>query len=269
MTAYRQLRVERRGAVALCGFDNPPHGYMDHGTVQELDAFTAACAADAELRAIVFFGVVPGVFIQHYSVHELAALSRQLREQRVSVDPAKVVPERQLDGVFARLGTMNAVTIAAINGNAMGGGFEFCLSCDIRVGEEGLYSLGLPEVNIGILPGAGGTQKLPRLVGAGRALELVVLGRNITPAEAARLGIVTELAPAGGALDLALALAERIAQQPARAVAHVKHLVRAAVDTPLSDGMGRERTLFLDLLISDEAMARMSTMNAGERDIRA
>lgn len=269
MTAYTQLRVERRGAVALCGFDNPPHGYMDNTTVQELDAFTTECAADADLRAIVFHGVVPGVFIQHYSVHELETLSRRLREQGVRVDPAQIIPERQLDGIFARLGTMRAVTIAAINGNAMGGGFEFCLSCDLRVGEEGPYSLGLPEVNIGILPGAGGTQKLPRLVGTGRALEMILLGRTVAPAEAARLGIVSELAPAGGALDLALALAERIAQQPVLALAHCKWLVRGATAMPLSDGLGHERTRFLDLLVSDEALDRMSAMNRGERDIRA
>lgn len=269
MTAYSQLRVERRGAITLCGFDNPPHGYMDNTTVQELDAFTAACEADAELRAVVFHGVVPGVFIQHYSVHELETLSRRLREQGVTIDLAQSVPERQLDGIFARLGTMHAVTIAALNGNTMGGGFEFALSCDIRIGEEGPYSLGLPEVNIGILPGAGGTQKLPRLVGTGRALEMILLGRTVSPAEAARLGIVTELAPADGALDLALALAERLATQPARAAAHCKQLVRAALATPLAEGLGRERTRFLDLLVSDEALERMSAMNRGERDIRA
>lgn len=269
MTAYTQLQVQRRGAVAFCAFNNPPHGYMDHTTVEELDTFTRQAEVDGDLRAIVFSGAVPGVFIQHYSVHELEGLSRNLRGQGVNVDPARSVPERQLDGVFARLGTMNAVTIAAINGNAMGGGFELCLSCDIRVGEDGPYSLGLPEVNVGILPGAGGTQKLPRLVGTGRALEMILLGRTISPSAAARLGIVTELAPADGAVDLATALAERIAAQPARAVAHCKRLVRAATATPLGEGLGLERTLFLDLLVSDEALERMSAMNRGERDIRA
>lgn len=269
MTAYTQLQVQRRGAIAFCAFHNPPHGYMDHTTVDELDAFTQEAAAGAALRAIVFSGALPGVFIQHYSVHELEGLSRNLRGQGVAVDPARTVPERQLDGVFARLGTMDAVTIAAINGNAMGGGFEFCLSCDLRVGEEGPFSLGLPEVNVGILPGAGGTQKLPRLVGTARALEMILLGRTVSPAEAARLGIVSELAPAGGALDLATALAERIAAQPPRAVAHCKRLVRAATATPLAEGLGQERTLFLDLLVSDDALERMSAMNRGERDIRA
>ena len=269
MTAYTQLRVERRGAITYCAFDNPPHGYMDNTTVQELDAFTAEAERDAALRAIVFHCVVPGVFVQHYSVHELETLSRRLREQGVTVDRGTVVPERQLDGVFARLGTMDAVTIAAINGNAMGGGFEFSLACDIRVGEEGPYSLGLPEVNIGILPGAGGTQKLPRLIGTGRALAMILLGRTIAPAEAARLGIVTELAPAGGALDLATALAERLASQPARAVAACKRLVRDATARPLAEGLGNERTWFLELLLSDDALERMTAMNQGQRDIRA
>jgi enoyl-CoA hydratase/carnithine racemase len=268
VTPQTRLRIERRGGIALCGFENPPRGYMDDAMVRELDRFTAEAAEDRDLRAIVFYGRVPGVFIQHYSVEELEALARRLRERGTTVNTAHPVPERQIDRVFARLETMPAVTIAAINGNAMGGGFEFCLCCDLRVGEEGPYSLGLPEVNIGILPGAGGTQRLPRLIGPGRALALILAGRTIAPAEAARLGIVTELAPAGGAIDLALALTERVAAQPPRAVAYCKQLVRAAMETPLAAGLARERTLFLDLLLSDEALARMSAMNRGERDIR-
>ena len=202
-------------------------------------------------------------------MHELAALAERLRARGATFDPARVVPPRQVDAVYERLGAMPQVTVAAINGNAMGGGFEFCLGCDLRIAEEGPFTLGLPEVNIGILPGAGGTQRLPRLIGTARALELILLGRVVSPREAGALGMVHEVTPPGEAVARALAIAERIAHQPARAVAHCKRLVRNATATPLAEGLAVERTLFLDLLVSDEAVRRMGEMNRGERDISA
>jgi enoyl-CoA hydratase len=264
---YAQLRIERRGSMAICTFFNPPYGYMDRVTVEELDRFTTEVEGDAGLRAIVFRGGVPGVFIQHYFVHELAALAERLRARGFAVDPGNPTPPRQIDAVFDRLGAMPQVTIAAINGNTMGGGFEFCLACDIRVAEEGDHLIGLPEVNIGILPGAGGTQRLPRLAGTARALEMILLGRVIGPREAHTSGIVHDLTPPDGAVERALALAARIAVQPAQAVTYCKRLVRGALDTPLEQGLAVERTLFLDLLMSDAAVERMSAMNRGERRI--
>src|SRR5215208_5578930 len=126
---YAQLQIERRDAITLCTFHNPPHGYMDNITVAELDRFTAEAEQDPDLRALVFRGGLPGVFIQHYTVHELEALPARLRGSGRASDPARPAPPRQIDAVFERLGAMPQVTIAAINGNAMGGGFEFCLSC--------------------------------------------------------------------------------------------------------------------------------------------
>ena len=264
---YAQLQIERRDAIVLCTFHNPPHGYMDGVTVAELDRFTAEAEQDAYLRAIVFRGGLPGVFIQHYTVHELEALSARLRGSGRPFDPARPVPPRQIDAVFERLSAMPQVTIAAINGNAMGGGFEFCLACDFRLAEEGDYRLGLPEVNIGILPGAGGTQRLPRIAGTARALEMILMGRVISPAEAGAYGIVHEVTPPGGAVDRALQMAERIVSQPPRAVAHCKRLVRQALATPLEEGLAAERTLFLDLVLTDDAAERMAAMNRGERKI--
>lgn len=264
---YSQLRIERDGGVAVCAFHNPPHGYMDRETVDELDRFTAEAEQDGALRVIVFRGGLPGVFIRHYSVEELHALAERLRARGMSVDPDTPIPERQIDRVFNRLGAMPQVTIAAMNGTAMGGGFELALACDLRVGEDGEYRYGLPEVNLGILPGAGGTQRLARVVGPARAMEMILQGRTVSPAEAYRLGIVQELAPFGGAVELARRIAHRIAGQPPRAVVHCKRLIRLAMEAPLADGLARERTLFLELLLSDTALARMRELNRGEREI--
>lgn len=263
-----QLTVDRRGYVALVTITNPPHAYMDRETIPELDAVTKELEADDSVRAVVLAGGVRGYFIRHYSVVELSALSQGLRERGTSVDPARPVPERDIDRVFRRIETMPKPVIAAINGTAMGGGFELTLCCDIRVAEEGLYSLGLPEINVGILPGAGGTQKLARVVGMARALEMCLRGRTISPAEALSVGIVTELAPAGQCVDRALAIAAEIAVHSPLAVAHIKRLVRLANDAPLDARLALERTLFLDLLVSDAAHDLMARMNRGDNDIR-
>jgi len=263
-----QINVERRGAVAVCTITNPPMGYMDSATVPELDAVTRELEADEDVRAVVITGGVPGVFVRHYSVLELEALSVQLRQAGVKVDIASRVPERDLDQVFRRIETMPKPVIAAINGMAMGGGFELTIACDIRVAETGPYFLGLPEINVGILPGAGGTQKLARLIGTARTLEMTLRGRTVGPEEALALGIVQELTPAGGALERAISIAEEIASKPATAVAHIKRLVRGATATPLDDGLALERTLFLDLLVSDDGLRLMHQMNEGNNDIR-
>lgn len=264
----KQVTVERRGAVAVCTIANPPMGYMDRETVPQLAEVLAGLEIDDGVRAIVVTGGLPGVFIRHYSVVELEALSTQLRERGMTVDPANPVPERDIDRLFAAIETMPKPMIAAINGLAMGGGFEFCLACDIRVAEEGDYEVGLPEVKVGILPGAGGTQRLARLVGTARALEMTLRGRTVSPGEAAGLGIVQELAPQGQALNRALAIAEEIGAKPPKAVAHIKRLVRGALATPLAEGLAAERTLFLDLMLTGEANRLMHEMNAGQLDIR-
>ncbi|HEX6031357.1 MAG TPA: enoyl-CoA hydratase-related protein [Tepidiformaceae bacterium] len=263
-----QVTVERRGPVALVTIANPPDAHMDRETVPELDAATRELEADDSVRAVVLAGGVPGYFIRHYSVVELEGLSNTLRAQGVKVDRDHTIPPRDLDHVFRRIETMPKPVIAAVNGTAMGGGFELTLCCDIRIAEDGPYSLGLPEINVGILPGAGGTQKLARLVGTARALEMTLRGRTVTPAEALELGIVQELTPPGQSVDRALAVATEIAGKSPLAVAHIKRLVRMARETPLDDGLALERTLFLDLLVSDAALGLMHTMNTTTNDIR-
>lgn len=262
-----RLRLDRDGAVAILRFDNPPKGYMDSATVEELDRATAELAADDAVRALVFTGAQPGVFIRHYDVAELAALSKRLRAQGRTFDPARPVPERLLDRVFDRLAAMPKPAIAAINGHAMGGGFEFAMACDLRYAERGAFSLGQPEINIGILAGAGGTQRLARLVGLPRAMELNLTGRTVSPDEAAAIGMVNAAVDAP-VLAQALAVARRIASRPPQAVAHIKRLVRAAGATALADGLALERTLFLDLAVREDASALMDAMVAGDRDIR-
>lgn len=262
-----QLAVRRDGAIAVVSIASPPDGYMDAMTVAELDAATGQFEHDRTLKVVVFAGGLPGVFIRHYSVVELEKLARDLKARGRSFDPSRPVPERILDRVFRRMEHGHLVTIAAIDGDAMGGGCEFALACDLRFAGDGGFEIGLPEIKLGILPGAGGTQKLARLVGTARALELTLRGRTLRPREAADLGLVHAVCAEGG-LARAEAVAREIARQPALAIRHIKQLVRGAHDMPLQEGLALERTLFLDLMVRDEAIERMTRMNAEGRDIR-
>jgi enoyl-CoA hydratase len=262
-----QVTVGRDGGVAVVSLDNPPLGCMDQQTVVELEPVIDVIEADAAIRAIVFTGAMPGIFIRHYSVAELAILAERLRERGMRFDPARPPPEHALGSVLRRLEALGKPSIAAINGICMGGGFEFALACDIRIAAAGDYPIGLPEINIGLLPGAGGTQKLPRLVGQARALEMLLRGRTVAPAEALSLGLVQEIAD--DPLERALAIGREIAAKSPLAVAHIKRLLRASNETPLAEGLAVERTLFLDLLTSDRAVELMRRMLSGDGDIRS
>jgi enoyl-CoA hydratase len=257
--------------VALLRFGNAPQGCFDEASEAAFEAALDALDAEPAIRVVVLAGGVPGVFVRHYDVGVLEARARALAARGLRFDIARPVPEAPIHRCLRRIGASGRIFIAAIDGVAMGGGCEIALACDLRVAADGDYPIGLPEVNIGLLPGAGGTQRLARLVGEAKALELMLLGRTVSPREAARLGLVNECV-AGPALPRALELAGRLAGQPPRALAHVKRLVRQVFEGgeagTLAAGLAHERTRFCDLLVSDEAIARMHDMNQGRRTIR-
>jgi len=262
-----RIDIERHGAIAVARFDNPPKGYMNAEMTGQLERAADELLADDGVRVLVFTGALDGVFIEHYDVAELVALSERMRAKRATFSLDRLAPESAYHKILARLEGAPKPVIAAINGTAMGGGFEFAMACDIRLAERGPYHLGQPEINIGILAGAGGTQRLVRLIGEARALELSLMGRTVSPDEAAAIGMV-HAAVDGPVLDHALAMAERLAAQPPRAVAHIKRLVRGASGMPLDQGLAHERTLFMDLAVSDDGHRLMSEFVAGTRTIR-
>jgi enoyl-CoA hydratase len=145
--------------------------------------------------------------------------------------------------------------IVAMNGDAMGGGFELCLSCDIRIAQRGDHRFGLPEVKLGILPGGSGTQRLSRLIGAGRAIDLILRSRVVRPEEALALGLVHELAD--DALARAREIAREMAALPPIAIARAKHAVYLGSDAHLQAGLDIEGSAFLETMLSDDALAAM------------
>jgi enoyl-CoA hydratase len=148
----------------------------------------------------------------------------------------------------------------------MGGGLELALSCDLCIVRDGPFDLGLPEINIGLLPGGGGTQRLTRIVGRARALELMLWGKTFSPREAVVLGLASECV-AGPILPRALQVASELAAKSPQAIAHIKRLVREFSSGDMRLGLAAERTLFCDLMVSRAAIEAMHAMNSGAIDI--
>ena len=248
--------------IALLRFHNPPQGYMDGATEAELESALDAIDAQAGLRVVVLTGTQDGVFIRHYDVGVLEERARKMQARGLTFSTERPVPESPIHRCLNRIETSDKIFIAALNGTAMGGGYELALACDLRIAQAGDYRIGLPESNIGLLPGAGGTQRLPALVGRGKALEYLLLGRSFGPGEAALAGLVNECCP-GPALERALEIARALADKQPRALAHIKRLVRRADPAGLAD----ERTLFCDLMVDAASIDLMTQMNTGERAI--
>jgi enoyl-CoA hydratase/carnithine racemase len=263
----KRIILENNGPVWLVTFHNPPHSYMDHVTATELMSVLDEVEASAAVRAVILTGSEPGVFIRHYDVGELFDVGTGMAQKGLEFSPERPVPETEVHRCLRRMELMAVPFIAAINGTAMGGGLEMALACDLRLVQDGDYDLGLPEVNIGLVPGAGGTQRLPRLIGQARAMEMILLGRTVSPQRACELGLAMESVK-GDVVARAREVAAQIAGHSPRASGHIKALVRGATQWPEDDGLARERTLFCDLMVAPEGLEDMRHMVDGDKDIR-
>jgi enoyl-CoA hydratase len=261
----QRIAAQADGAVLRVQLFNPSLGCMDAQTESELLALLDRVHATPAWRVVLFTGRDAGVFVRHYDVRVLEQRGRDMAARGLRFALERPVPEAPLHRALARIEASDRIFVAAINGTCMGGGYELALACDLRYAQAGRYRIGLPELNIGLLPGAGGTQKLQRVMGAARALESLLLGRTFEPAEAAAQGLVH--ACVDDVLAHALAVAQELAAKPQPALGHIKRLARRAGHGDMAAGLAEERTLFCDTLISDAALQRMAEMNAGRRDI--
>src|SRR6266853_2039795 len=215
--------------VATAVYRNPPMNYFCAAGAAELGALIETWREPA-IKAVVLAGGLPGRFITHYSVEELLSYA----EDRAAMRQAGTALNDGYHALLLSLRDLPKPVIVAMNGDAMGGGFELCLACDIRIAHRGDFRYGLPEVKLGILPGGSGTQRLSRLIGAGRAVEFVLRSRVVRPEDALALGLVHELAE--NALVRAKEIAHEVANFPPIAVARAKHAVYAGSDTHLAAG---------------------------------
>jgi enoyl-CoA hydratase len=225
---------------------------MGDALTEALDGF----AGDANVSVVVVTGGAPGYFIRHFIIDALIRLAESIRASGREWPENATYNGGFFDKAMSLCETMPKPVIAAISGTALAGGFEFALSCDFRIAEDGDYLIGLPEARLGLLPGAGGTQRLPRTIGTPAALMHILMGDPVNPREAERKGLVHETV-SGKALERAMELAKRLSLHTPESVAYIKRLVRNATETPLAQGLALERNLFLKLCITEPALARM------------
>ena len=234
---------ERHGGALVITYANPPIGTMTAAGSVEMLAAVKAAAEDPSVRSIILTGGVPGIFVRHYDVGELSSASDSLAGAPPPTAPA---PGAREGGAFGELcDTLAAApkpVIAAINGLCMGGGFEMTLACDLRIAGRDVSSIGLPETRVGIFPGGGGTQRLPRVIGEAKALEMIIRGLVVDAPRALEIGLVHEVVD--GALQRALQIAAEFDDRGADGIAYAKRLTRAALDRPLAEGLSDERRSF-------------------------
>lgn len=235
------VHLERRGPVALVTIDNPPLNLLSVAVKEALGATFAALEGDAAIRAVVLTGAGERAF----------SAGSDIREFPRDAERGRAMSELE-HAVYERIDRFPRPVIAALQATALGGGLELALSCDVRVAAEDVR-LGLPEVRLGVFPSGGGTQRLPRLIGEGRAKLLMFLGETISAAEAERIGLVERVAPAGQAVSVALELAEQMAQRPAPAVRAINEAVDTGLRAGLAAGFQREVELIAEVFQSADA----------------
>ncbi len=245
---YNCLNIRLDQGVLFVTIDNPPINLLDIPLIQDLDRLGREAEADKDVKVVVFDSADPDFFIAHADVNFILQMSAEVPPKAGSLGPFHAMVDR--------FRTMPKATIAKIEGRARGGGSELVLSLDMRFGALGRAILAQPEVGVGIIPGGSGTQRLPRLMGRSRALE-VVLGCSDFPADVAeRYGYINRALPPEELGPFVERLAYRIASFPAEAIALAKASVLSA-ELPTLEGLLEEAHYFNQAVATDEARERM------------
>jgi enoyl-CoA hydratase/carnithine racemase len=236
-----KLRAEVRGNTAVVTIDNPAANTWDIESLPALRELVEKLNENDEVYALVLTGAGDKFFSAGADLKLFSA-----------GDPEQARTMARLFGeAFEALADFRGVSIAAINGFAMGGGLEVAMACDLRIAEE-QAKMALPEATVGLLPCAGGTQRLSWLVGEGWAKRMILCGERIDAATAFRIGLVEEVVGKGEALEKALALAEQAAKQSPTSVAFCKKLVHSGRNRVIAEGLEGERDLFVQLFATED-----------------
>jgi enoyl-CoA hydratase/carnithine racemase len=239
-----EFREERRGSTEIWTIDaEKRRNAINRATLTEFEKRVARVSQGHEVRAVVLTGAGDRAFCAGADLKERTGMSDG--EVRAFL--------AQLGGALRSMEASDCVFIAAINGAALGGGTELALACDFRVAAP-TAELGLTEVQLGIIPGGGGTQRLPRLVGPSRAKDLILTGRRINAAEALAIGLVQRLAPEGRLLEVSLGLAEQIGANAPLAVAAAKHAVDEGLALDLQEALALEQRHYEAVLASEDRL---------------
>lgn len=221
----------------------PPANSYHIDVIRELDAAITAAERDADCKVVVLRSSLPGFFCGGADIKRFLANTPRQNQDFIAL----------AHECLSRIGTSNKIYIAEIAGHALGGGLEFALACDLRFAAMGRYKLGLPEVTLGILPGNGGTQRLPALIGASRALEMMITGVPVSPEDAHRIGLVDHLYEAEELAERTAAFAGSLAAAATFAIGKIKRSVWDGIGQPLEAGLASERRNIGLLFNSDDA----------------
>lgn len=285
------LEVEVRGPVLIVRLDGGPNGVMGLAMADALAALVDEVGADRQVKAVVLTGTHPGRFVGHADVRWLqeggttipsiargmtsavARTAATVRRMPLVAPMAAFTPlggAMQLDKLhdtFMRMNRCGVIFIAALNGSALGLGSELAQACDVRLMADGDFFIGQPEVLLGISPGGGGTQRLTRLVGAHRALMMMLEGRPASPAKALEIGLVDEVVAPDELMERALALADYLGSRPRDAIRAIKRAVYLGGSMSLEEGLHVERTEFMSALSGENSQSLMiEYMERTERD---
>ncbi len=230
--SFRFVRVSRQAATVVVTIDNKPVNALHPDVSDEILAAVETAARDESVRTLILTGAG-----KHFVAGGDIAFFQTLTSRTAELYALRI---QQMQNA---LQSITIPVIAAVNGTALGGGCELMMACDIRIAEQQAL-IGQPEVGLGIIPGAGGTQMLPRLVPQGVAKRLLFTGERIGAREARSIGLVDEVVDTGGALESALRLAEKICANAPRAVAAAKRAATMGLQMSLSDGLRLEASLF-------------------------
>ncbi len=239
--SYETIRVDREGAIATITIDRPERRNALNTRVRtEMIDLLDELREDETLRVVILTGAGEKAFVAGADLQEFA--ERSVDEQREQMDGPRV---------FDEIAAFPFPVIAMINGYALGGGCELAIACDLRIAGESAR-LGQPEINLGIIPGGGGTQRLPRLVGVGQAMRLIITGEVVDAEEALRIGLVDIVVPDDELRERVMEMARGIAEKSPVALRMAKSAVRASQEMTLSAGLGLETERFLTCFGSAE-----------------
>ncbi|HAF19210.1 MAG TPA: enoyl-CoA hydratase [Chloroflexi bacterium] len=238
------VRLEKEGGVGIIVLDQPPANLYDHAILREFASAIDDARMDADIRNVVVTSAAEKFFSGGADVRVFAAGTARSRFMM-----AVLAHE-----AFRKMENSPLIFIAAIAGHCLGGGLELALACDLRFAAEGSYQIGLPEVNLGLFPGSGGTQRLPRLIGKSKALDLIANATTLKPAEAKEIGIIDQLFPdAASCRAGAIEYAAKLASGPSVAIGHAKLAIVQGLGGPLDLGLAMEREAIGRVFVSEDA----------------
>jgi enoyl-CoA hydratase len=241
-TDWRMIRLEKDGPLAIVTLTNPPLNVLHPRMAAELDACFTDLATDADIVVAIVTGQGERAFCAGFDIKEFPNLMAPGAAERLT---------RALHASLDKLAHLGKPTIAAVNGLALGGGLELAMACDLRIVAANAQ-LGQPEIKLGLFPGAGGTQRLPRLVGAGIAKELMYVGEPVSAQEAYRIGLANKVVPAGEALAAAKQMGQTIAGMAGVALRYIQEAVNQGLDTTLDAGLQIEADLFAKVFQTED-----------------